>query len=200
MNRTLLLGTILLLAACASTSIQNEWRAEDDTGPALRKLLVIGVTKREDVRRTFEDGFAAALKARGVDAIPSHATVLAADPESTAKVREAVAATGADGVLMTRLVKVDRETQTTSVGQPAVMPMHYNMYGYYPRMWVGAYGPPMTVSYDVAILETRVFRAASEKLVWVGGTETFAPSSDVRKETEAFSKIIIEALAKAKLL
>lgn len=200
MKRALVLGMTALLAACASTSIQNEWRAQDDTGPALRKVLVIGVAKREDVRRTFEDGFAMALRSRGVDAVSSHTTVLAADPESADKVREAVKATGADGVLMTRLVKVDRETQTTTIAQPVVMPAHYNMYGYYPRMWVGAYGPPMTVTYDVATLETRVFRTTTEKLVWVGGTETFAPSSNVRKETEAFSKLIIEALARAKLL
>ena len=200
MRRPFLLTAVALLAACASTSLQNEWRAEEDSGPALRKVLVIGVAKREDVRRTFEDGFVAALKARGVNAVASHSTVLETDPEASEKVREAVKATGADGILMTRLVKVDKQTQTTTVGQPMVMPMHYNMYGYYPKMWLGAYGPPMTVSYDVAILETRVFRAASEKLVWVGGTETFAPSSNVREETEAFAKVIIEALAKAKLL
>lgn len=114
MKRARVLGRVALLAACASTSIQNEWRAQDDTGRRCARWMPF-------------------------PAIP---------PSSP----------------------------------PIPSP------------------PTMTATYDVATLETRVFRSATEKLVWVGGTETFAPSSNVRMESEALSKLVIEALAKAKLL
>lgn len=192
--------SLALLAACAATTLKNEWKAQDDTGPALKKILVVGVTKREDVRRVFEDEFSANLKARGAEGIPSYTTAAAGDPASPERLREAVTATGADGVLLTRLVQVDKEKRMSAYGPPVAGPLNYNVYGYYPQVWVGYYDPPAAYTYDVVVLETRVHRVANERLVWSGGTETFSPSSDTRKEVSAFSKVIVDALSKARLL
>jgi len=60
----------LALAACASTSLVNQWKSPDHVGPAVRKVLVVGVTKQASVRRVFEDEFTAQLRAAGVEAIP----------------------------------------------------------------------------------------------------------------------------------
>jgi hypothetical protein len=46
----------LALAACAATSLTNSWKSPDYKGPALKKLLVVGVSNQPVVRRTFEDG------------------------------------------------------------------------------------------------------------------------------------------------
>lgn len=200
MKRIASLLGFALLAACAATTIKSEWKADDDTGPALKKILVVGVTERDDVRRVFEHEFAAALEARGTDAVPSYTTAADGAPESAEQLRAAVAETGADGVLLTRLVKVDKQMQRSSYAPPVAGPINYSVYGYYPQVWVGFYDPPRASSYDVVVLETRLYRVSSEKLVWAGGTETFSPSSDMRKEVKAFSKVIIDALAKAKLL
>lgn len=188
----------LFVVACAQTSIKNSWKAAEDTGPALRKVLVVGVTKRADVRRTFEDTFVAELKAKGIDAVQSYEAEPDLGPERVERLKVLVGKTGADGVLVTRLVKREKKLDYVP-GAPPPAYIGMNMYGYYPRAWAGYYDPPMMVESEIVIAEVNVFRAASEKLVWAATTETFAPS-DIAASTKDFAKVVISALSKDKLL
>ena len=43
------------LTGCASTELKSTWRAEDDAGPALRKIAVFMLATDENVRRFAED-------------------------------------------------------------------------------------------------------------------------------------------------
>ena len=65
----LLLPAGLLVAACASTSLVNQWKSPEYTGAPLRKVLVLGVSEQPSVRRVFEDEFASRLTAAGVNAV-----------------------------------------------------------------------------------------------------------------------------------
>jgi hypothetical protein len=51
----------------------------------------------------------------------------------------------------------------------------------------------------VVTVETNLWDVASNKLVWSGTTQTFAPGS-VNQEAPGFAKLIIDALAERKLL
>lgn len=192
-------AAVLLATACAQTSVKNSWRSPEDSGPALRKIMVVGVTSRADVRRTFEDGFVAELKAAGVDAVPSYASEPALDAESKERLRTAVKANGVDGVLVTRLVRRETQTQVVPGTPPPVGFAGMGLYGGYPRMWGGYYDPGTVVSAEVVTAEVNLFRVATEKLAWAGSTETFAPS-DIVKSTKDFAKVVIAALSKDKLL
>jgi hypothetical protein len=196
--RVILPLVAVLVVACAQTTIRNSWKATEDTGPALRKVLVVGVTKRADVRRPFADGFVAALKAKGIDALPSYESDPDLAPEGAERLKVLVGRTGVDGVLVTRLVR--RETKAQYVpGAPPPAYIGMNMYGYYPRVWTGYYDPPMVVESEIVTAEVNLFRAANEKLVWAATTETFAPS-DIVASTKDFAKVVIAALSKDKLL
>lgn len=191
----------LIATACAQTSIQNTWKAPDDSGPALRKIMVVGVTTRADVRRTFEDGFVAELKAAGVDAVPSYASEPDLGPESKERLRTAVKANGVDGVLVARMVRREQQTQVVP-GGPRPIGYGYpgmGLYGGYSGAWGGYYEPGTVVSAEVVTAEVNVFRVANEKLAWAGTTETFAPS-DIAKSTKDFAKVVITELSKEKLL
>ena len=189
--------TVLVLAGCASTQLTNSWRDSRYAGPAFQKILVIGVTRQSGVRRTFEDVFAADLQAHGVSAIPSY-TLIPEDGEvPQAQLAQAVRDSGADGVLVTRLVKVDRQTQVypgSYVGPPFV-----GFYRFYSTAWIGYYDPPQIYTYDVVTSETSLFEARENRLVWSGTSETFSPR-DVRKDTQEFAGVIIKALAAQGLL
>lgn len=188
---------ILVLSGCASTQLTNSWRDSRYTGPAFRKILVIGVTRQSGVRRTFEDVFAADLQAHGVSAIPSY-TLIPDDGEvPQSRLAQAVKDSGADGVLVTRLVKVDRQTQIypgSYVGPPFV-----GFYRFYSTAWIGYYDPPQIYTYDVVTSETSLFEATGNRLVWSGTSETFSPR-DVRKDTQEFAGVIIKALSAQGLL
>lgn len=198
-NRTTDTMTILLflgamaVTGCASTSLTNQWKNPDFTGPQLTKVMVVGVSTQPAPRRIFEDEFSAALRAAGVAATPSYTRIQQDGQADQAVLEQAVKDIGAQGVLVTRLVRTEQRTQVTP-GYYRPMPA-VGFYGWYSSAWVGYYEPPTVYQYDVVTAETSVYHIGKGELVWSGTTETFAPE-DVKKETREFAKIIIEALKK----
>ena len=90
-SRVCLLGAaILMLAACASTTLTNSWRDPAYKGPLLKKVMVMAVSTQPSVRRVFEDEFVSELKAAGVEATASY-TLIGQDgkaDEATCQVHE----------------------------------------------------------------------------------------------------------------
>ena len=192
----------LLLAACASTTLTNAWKDPAYKGAGFRKLLVVGATDSPTNRRIFEEEFARALRAAGVDALPSY-TVIAQDGKKIdeAMLKDVVRRQGLDGVVMTRLVRIDKQTVYTPGYYWGVPALGYrdSLYGYYNGAWSPYALPAEVREYESAVLETTLWNAADEKLVWTATTSTFAPSS-VKSATADFSKVVIEELRARKLL
>jgi len=106
-----LIAAALVLASCASTTLQSTWRDPAYTGTPFKRLFVVGLSARDGTaRRVLEDVLVAKLKAGGVDAVPGW-QYLADGPMDEAGFGAAVGRSGADGLLMVRLLGV--ETQTT---------------------------------------------------------------------------------------
>jgi hypothetical protein len=182
---------LLLLAACASTSLETTWKSPDWAGPPLRRLLVVGVSQQPTVRRAFEDGFAARLGERGVSAVASYTFVPEAAEIGREALERAVAQADADGVIVTSLVKRETRTEVTPGYTPG--PPIDGYYGGYSVAWSMHYEPPTVVQYDVVTLETQLFAVDGARLVWSGTTETFSPR-DVAAETRGFADVIIRNL------
>lgn len=183
---------VLILAGCASTSLTNQWSNPGFRGPALKKLMVVGVSGQSGPRRIFEDGFVVALKSAGVEAAPSYTVIPEDGQAGQAIVEQAVRDVGADGVLITRLVSTDTKTRV----EPArVDGPSRGFYGWYGSAWGGVYQPARVYQYDIVTAETSVYGLAADQLLWSGTTETFDPRN-IEKETPGFAKIIIDALKK----
>jgi hypothetical protein len=182
----------VVLAACASTSLVNQWKSPEYPGGAMRKVMVVGVTKQPSVRRVFEDEFANQLRAAGVEAIASYTVIPEDGQDDPTVLEQAVQKLGADGVLVTRLVKEEQKTQVTP---GYYRPAPIGFYPWYSAAWVGYYEPPTVYQYDVVTAETSLYSPPQSMLVWSGTTETFSPT-DVKKETTGFAGVIIEALRK----
>jgi len=185
----LLLG--LGLAACSSFTLDNVWRAPDFSGPPARKVLVVGVSQSESNRRIFEDGFAQALQASGVVPVTSYGPMPEPGKVSNERLKAAVAQSGVDAVVLTRLVRVDKQV---SVMQPAV-PMGYRggYYGWYGAAW--AAGPAMVDTYNVVSFETTLWDVKREAVIWSGVTEAIE-STNVAKSTAAMAKVLIDRMKK----
>jgi hypothetical protein len=184
----------LALVACAATQLTNSWTSPDYKGPPLKKLLVVGVSNQPALRRTFEDEFVKDLKAAGVDAVASYNFIPDGGKAEEDRVNQAVKDAGA--VLITRLVRVDVNTQVTPV-YPATMGMGY--YGGYAGAYGGFYDPGMVTQTDTIVLETNLYGIDESHLLWSGTTQTFAPTS-LQQEMPGFAKIIIGTLQKHKFI
>ncbi len=95
-------------------------------------------------------------------------------------------ASGADGLLMSRIRGIDRRTSVSTSMAP--MPA-FGWYGVYSRWY------PVTEvhQYDIATVETSLFAAEGKRVVWSGMTETYEPTS-VAKDAPGFADVIIKAL------
>jgi hypothetical protein len=186
----------LAVVACAATQLTNSWTSPEYKGPPLKKILVVGVSNQPALRRNFEDEFVKDLKAAGVDAVASYNFIPEGGKAEEARVNQAVKDAGADGVLITRLVRVDVNTQVTPV-YPSTMGMGY--YGGYAGAYGGYYDPGMVTQTDTIVLETNLYGIDESHLLWSGTTQTFAPSS-LQQEMPGFAKIIMAELKKHKFI
>lgn len=200
MKRSLqVLVLVLMLSACATdTRITNSWREAGYAGGRFQRVLVMGFGDDGAIRRVFEDQFVLALQAAGVTAIPSYSQVSGLSESDLPAVREAVARSGADGVLTTRLVGIDKRIAVYP-SQPMVVPYvgyRRGFYNYYSSVMMV---PPSTHNYDIVTLETNLWQVVGEHLVWSGTTESFAPT-DVKAASATFAEVIVKALRAQGLL
>jgi hypothetical protein len=95
-------------------------------------------------------------------------------------VRQGVQSSGADGVLVTRLVRVRRDVYVA----PSALPTYYG--AGFGGWYGGAYAmSPADVSvYDVLTIESTLWNMVTDKPVWTGTSEVVAPSNiaDASKE------------------
>lgn len=179
-----LITATMLIAACATTQLNAVWKDPSyQTRPA--RILVIGVAKNPINRRVFEDEFIVQLKAHGTDAVASY-TVL---PDKLQADREEIAAKvksiGADAILITRLVsKKIVQTYVPGYAVPAYGPYAYGPHAYHPppyySTWPDYYGRGYSYMYtpgyiaedEYAVIESNLYEAKSDKLVWAASSET----------------------------
>jgi hypothetical protein len=196
-NALLLVLVVLCASGCASTQIINAWQDPKFSGPPLKRVMVIGVTRQAGIRRTFEDQFVSQLRAKGVDGVASY-TLIPEDGEvPKERLAQAVRESGVEGVLITRLVRAEVQTQVYAA--PYAGPPYFGFYGYYSWAWVGYYDPPQAYSYDVVTAETNLFDATSDTLIWSGTTQTFS-ARNVKKDAREFADVIIKALSTGRII
>jgi hypothetical protein len=70
MSGILFFAAAMMTLSCASSSMRltDNWRNSTYTGPAYKKIMVVSMTKRDDLRQPIENEFAKQLRSRGVEA------------------------------------------------------------------------------------------------------------------------------------
>jgi hypothetical protein len=190
-----------LVAGCASTRIENAWENPAWQGGPLRNVMVFGISRDGVQRRIFEDTFVGQLRARGMAAVQSYLTLPGDGDPGREKVLQAVKAAGADGLITTRLMAVDRSLNVYPgtpymVGRPWLGLGFYDFYG---ASWA-YYSPPMVTTTTTLYMEVNVFAAQLGTLVWSGTTSTFEPTYNVQRFTLEFSQVVMDALEQGKVL
>lgn len=168
----------LLLGGCTSTQVNANWK---DPGYRIHptKVMVVGVSKKAVNRRIFEDEFAAQLIAHGVEAVASY-TVL---PDKKQDDQEAIAAKvkelGADSVLITRLVS-KKTVKVYVPGMPYFPPPYYGRWpDYYGYGYREMYTPGYMSEEQYAVMETNLYGAANDSLIWAATSETEMSGADL---------------------
>lgn len=192
-----LLAVTVLSAGCQSTSVRSAWFDTDFKGPPMRKLVVAGSINSVAEDRLVEEVFVERLRASGVDALAGHTLRLDDPALSQADFEAAVKGTGAQGLLLVRVLGVDTRTQVQTTMVHGGMGWGHNAWGP-SNSWGGMHSrgsfPVQEVrQYDLATVETKLFDVNTRRLVWAVTTTTFNPRS-VAQEAPPFANLIIEQL------
>ena len=186
-----LVAVLALLASCATSSMVTQQTNPDYVGKPFRSVMVVAVTADDLVRRTFEDRMVALLGQRGLKGIPSYTAIGSTGKVGEAELRSAIAASGAEGVLITRVVRVDRSSGTLPGATVGV-----GFYGYWevvnlPPQQVN--GPSWTVS------ETRLFDAKNGVLAWTGVMDT-RENDDLGAALTQYINVVFDAMVRDRVL
>ena len=185
---------VAALCGCATSELTNTWKDPKYHAAPVKKVMVVGISNQASVRRTFEDTFAEMLRAKGVEAVPSHTVVPEDGQLAEGRLRAAVEQSGADSVLITRMV--ERQTDAQAVPAPTPVGAYRRTYSsYYSGAWLGHYEPVSVQEFHYLVTETTLFVLAHAEPVWSGTTRTME-SQDIRGATEGFAKPMIAAMKK----
>lgn len=189
-----------LLASCATTKLTGSWADPTYSSGHFKKIMIVGVARRELMRRIFENTFTAQLKTHGVEGVPSGMFSPGAGQLDRDALATKVAELGCDGVLVTRLI--DARHQTTyypPTGYAVPVAYHGGYYAYYHGAYALAYSPGYAVESTTASLETNLYDARTGKLVWTGLTDTVV-GDDPAAQADELIRLLVKKLAEAKLI
>jgi hypothetical protein len=159
----------------------------------MRKIVVSASVGSTADSRGFEDSFVDKLRAVGVEAVTGHSIQLdnAALPDPAFDA--AVLNTGAQGLLLVRLLGVDTRTQVSTTMVHGGASWGRGQWGNQSRTTVMVPVQQVT-QYELATVEAKLFDVQTRQLVWAATTTTFNPRS-VTRETPAFADLVIGQLA-----
>ena len=193
-------AALALLAGCATSRLLTQQSNPDYVGKPFKSVMVVAVTADELVRRTFEDRMVALLGQRGLKGIPGYAAVGSRGRVEEAALRQAIARSGAEGVLITRVTRIDRSSGTVPGATVAVGVGWGGFHDYYSGVWETVSVPAQKVTGPSwTVSETRLFDAKSGVLAWTGVVDT-REHDDLGAALTQYLKVIFDAMVDDRVL
>lgn len=192
-----LLLLVVVTAACSRSRVVEVWQDPEHLKPAYASVLVVAVTDNQDLRRTIENAFVQALRARGVTAVPDYEVLPAGAPLDRPTVERIVADAHLDAVLAVRIRDIDRRTAGANAPAARYGDRSYagDFYGYYRAAMV----PPPPTEYALVTLESTVFDSHTAQRVWSATTETKA-FRDPRSEKTELAELVVKKLVQQQIV
>jgi hypothetical protein len=199
-------AVLLMLAGFAnakSNKLVTSWKNPQYTATKFHRVLVLGMSAKPGVRADFEDALSQLVATTGVEAVPGNTILLR--PEGTQLnldyLKTQVKTFKIDAVIVSRLVKVDKNI-TYIPGSPYLVPPYYgSFYGYYSTIYPVVYSPDYLREDTTVRVETNVYAVNGDEgqLLWSGTSDTFNPRS-AQKVIDGLSKLIVKELQKDAIL
>ena len=195
-----LLGAAALLAGCATrpvTTLEMSWVSPQLPQAPFKKLLIITVAGEELVQIAFQDQMAAALKARGVNAVASRRYFSRYTEAEKARFRKSIEESDADYVLLARVTRSERETREDNVMTIGDATGLYTAYDRY----ISVARSGGDYSNKTVTAETSIFAVSGEKMIWSARTRTENANVTTGENfAPHFIAVILDAMKKDQLL
>ncbi len=196
----LLLLPVLCTGCGPRARLVQSWRDPGRPAPRIDNILVIGISRDENSIRLWENVFVDAFSGLGIRAEAGHRVIGALPEPDQRAIAAAARKSGANAVLITRLVDVTTRT-TTHPGMVHFEPraIYRRMDGYYGTAYRAVHMPPVEVTRTRVSLESNLYDAATGGLVWSARTEARDPRL-LRSDYEQVISLLVSDLRTKGLL
>jgi hypothetical protein len=195
-RRAYVAAAALVATGCAPNALVHEWKSESYAGKPFDRVLVLAASADPEIRRVYEDAFVQELAAMGVTATPAHMVIPADREVPQERILEAVSEVRADAVLITRMIGKERNANSYAP-PPLQAGVKADFYAVYEAGMTARAPPPY--GYEVYTLETSLWNATDEALVWFSTSQTFQPGS-APGAAKDLADIVVKALRQQQLL
>lgn len=194
---------LLLLACSPATEITGSWKSDNSYPEKINKILVTALTGKVNVRQTVESDLVKELQKNGYIAIKSIDVIPPTFSEEKTPDKEAllskIKGTGVDVILTVALI--DKETENRyvpgNVGYTPVTRFGYygRFWGYYNTWYPTLYSPGYYTEEKTYFIETNLYDAGNEQLLWSAQSETYNPGG-LSGFSKDFSAVVLDKLKK----
>lgn len=203
----MLVLSILLTACSSSTQILGSWKSPEITAQNYKRIVVAALTDNVLARQEVENDLQAQLRLRGIESTRS----IDLFPPTAASRRgpdvnlllDRIKDNGHDAILTAALVDEQTETRyvpTTMGYRPMTRFMWYGSFrGYYNFWYPTLYEPGYYTEDKVYYLETNLYDANNEQLVWSAQSKSYSPRS-LRKAANRFAEITVQKMSEDNVL
>lgn len=182
----LLLILPLLINSCGtSTMITSSWRKPNATANGYKNIFVAAITSNIPVKQKVEDGLQQLLQQKGLtvekstDIFPPNFSTETGQQKDL--VISKIRTTNAQGILTVALLRKETESHYVGGGgywNPGMRYGFYNRFSdYYNNWYPNVYAPGYYAQDKVYYLETNLYDAQTEQLIWAAQSKTYDPGS-----------------------
>jgi hypothetical protein len=176
-SRIMLLACIAVctLAACATTTFTDTWKAPDQAAldPHGQKVAAVFISTDEGMRRIAEDTLVRKLDEHGASGVASYSLISSEDLGNMEKVKERLAAAGVDGIVTLHVVDENKKvTIAYEYRDPALQPYYWRFSDYWGYGWQSPYVPTEVTTTTILRIETLVYSLKRDTLLWAGTSRT----------------------------
>lgn len=209
-NLIIIILLITVAAGCRpSTEITGSWKNENASASFadIQTVIVTALSGRTGARQQVENDLAAALETKGyrtiksIDVLPP--TFTNGETPDREELLSKINGTGADAILTVALI--DEETESRYVpGGAGYAPMprfgyYGTFWGYYNTWYPALHSPGYYEEDKVYFLETNLYDAKTEKLLWSAQSETYNPES-LTDFASNFAETVVDQMERDGLL
>jgi hypothetical protein len=197
-RRTAYVAAVALLATgCTPNALLSQWKSVGYSGRPFERVLVLAAIPDPQIRRVYEDAFVQELAAMGVTATATHVVIQADGEIPEEYILQAVGEVHADGVLMMRMI--GKEHKAGAYSPPPLRPdSTAELYAVY-QSGMTVHTPPEPYGYGVYTLETSLWNATDQALVWSSTSQTFQLNRALAAAKD-LADVVVKALRERQLL
>ncbi len=190
------LAAVAMTMSCASyMSMTDNWKAPSYHGPAYKRITIVSLAERPQLRQALENELAGKLKAHAVEAAACSQCIPDADHVTGEDLANIGGESETGAYLIIRLLGVETRIESFRAEDPDPMQEEAGYRGLYLEIPE----PPLEKRTEVATLELRLLDGKTSMLVWRSTVDAVNLSGS-KNHISRFSTLVVKALSENKLI